>query len=1686
MRLLLTLLSVILYLAFHQTAKADLPQSFTVTVDKGDGELVELNLSKHSIRSNDFRIVTWSNAEGYVEVHTPANPAYPARTYRGFVTENPNHLLFAVVKENNTLKVEAHDGEGRIWSIADIDVTDELANGNETAPPVAPYTPDVGTTVTVGANRYFPPVNIYRVHGVEDITSRNFDSNNNSIVETLTSIEYLWNIDDYFNMRDAKLSKQMTEMIIRKDQFYFPQNNSATQFDRALRDEWLSQGQNTRGYIHSSFPYNFSFSGGYNTGNNHYQPGAEALAVNALYHEVAHSFRAKHYYYGKETMTGSHPSHSETNSQRVLYTRQVEIDKDLGIELLTSYPTKIHPRAAVDMTTTAVNTPVQISPMDNDYDANGDSLSIKSYTLNTAKGGTVSESNGVLTYTPATGYVGKDIIVYEVQDATGLYSKGLITIEVINGGLAAHWSMEESSGSDSPDLTGHGHTGSLDGTTFDSASITGPIGQALHLTASQRLIADNSNLILDPDRSYPLEEVTSNFFDPIDADFSATAWVKLDPSTTSALVFSKDNKAAFGYRLSLDTSKGLTARLRVWDGMIAETSVTGGTIMPDTWYHVAMVIDRTNHSLAIFLNGQQVGTTPVIADVPIFNGREDLQIGGTSSAFTGGDLSIDDARIYTKALDPTEIIDLHALGNIPAGEPNPIDGAFNLATTGQSLSWTAGQVRYQHDVYFGTDASLVAAATTDSPEYKGRQSAQSFNLDSLAHGVKYYWRVDEIDDQTVIPGSVWSFSTSASSMTENLVLYLSMDDDDVQTADGTAHTWDDTALPAQDFKAIGTLTKGTAGIVGQAVDLSATNDSLRSKETNPVKRPNSGGITISYWINTSSSLNSGQMVYDAGGVYLMRYYDGDLMPVFDGNSTGAQTFDVNINDSQWHHIVAQNDGAGVTTLYVDGNLVGTQSEVLMDTESLNRTMAIGSLYNKTNENLEAIIDEFAVWERQLTGEEITSIYDSGLAGNSLHDVPHLTNTSFESHQGFSGFTAGSKSPLGQIVANDGVTWSEVGDAYLWNRTDIPPDGVQVLSIGNGDTGLGQIDVAFPGTVHGVGVVSFDYASYSGSVNTTFRLLYNENKGAGWIEAWSTPVIGSNPDFSTKPWPTVEVPLNLTGDVDLRFETSGVLGAKFDNVKVTAFGPHENLPPVANDSTVNIDENNLTNTPLVEVPISDPNGNHTLGYVITSGNESGLFSIDALGYLRSSQPLDFENQSQYSLNISATDEEGLNASAVLTIQVNDINEAPIPTGFVSSLRENRPAGHEIGSVLHNDPDHGDLISFAITGGNDDFIFSIDAYGKITNRIRANFETCASYTLTITATDQGGLSAECYVSVDIEDIVEVGPQVRSSTELWYQFLGNQIWDNTYLNNWSVSNGGGATESLNGTHFVQDHTGSGAATAISGTSATIPGEAAAWSTLNENDWTWETRIKFHAVPNGYALWLGVGSHLIIVQIYADRTTTSEGHFSVDHNNADGNFHNFRIANDSNNDVYHVWRDGILISPVGGVPYDSTTNEGRMLLGDYTSRTFGNNFHVEIGYISYDPTGIYAPTALTNDVDQDQIDDSWESHYYSDNSNDPDSDTDGDGLTLYEEFLADTDPTDPASNLIFTSPEGQPDVLYADHTSPQRLYSLLYSSDMGKTDPWTPVPGYDKVPGTGAPVTLPLPNAENGFYKAEASLPQ
>lgn len=194
-------------------------------------------------------------------------------------------------------------------------------------------------------------------------------------------------------------------------------------------------------------------------------------------------------------------------------------------------------------------------------------------------------------------------------------------------------------------------------------------------------------------------------------------------------------------------------------------------------------------------------------------------------------------------------------------------------------------------------------------------------------------------------------------------------------------------------------------------------------------------------------------------------------------------------------------------------------------------------------------------------------------------------------------------------------------------------------------------------------------------------------------------------------------------------------------------------PVVNDAVMAVDEDAAVNTVIGNVGATDVDLVSPLEYSIIGGNAGEAYSIDQSGNIILQGALDFEVQDSYALVVRVTDNVNAADTATVTVNLNDINDAPVFGETVLSVAENSAAGTVVGSVQATDQDM-DVIGYAITGGNQDGFFAIDANGEITTTDVAdlNFEARSSYQLVVEITD-GTVIVQKTVTVNIENVGDV---------------------------------------------------------------------------------------------------------------------------------------------------------------------------------------------------------------------------------------------------------------------------------------------------------------------------------------------
>ncbi len=174
-------------------------------------------------------------------------------------------------------------------------------------------------------------------------------------------------------------------------------------------------------------------------------------------------------------------------------------------------------------------------------------------------------------------------------------------------------------------------------------------------------------------------------------------------------------------------------------------------------------------------------------------------------------------------------------------------------------------------------------------------------------------------------------------------------------------------------------------------------------------------------------------------------------------------------------------------------------------------------------------------------------------------------------------------------------------------------------------------------------------------------------------------------------------------------------------------------------------------------VSDVDAGEVFTWSIVSGAGSTV-TIDNGGQLTTIAGVDFETVSVYALVVRVTDKGGLSASTNVTVNVLDVNEAPVfVAGSVATktVAENSAVWTVVGSaVVATDVDAGQSRTYSIPAGQDVFVIGSTNGSIAVARRVLDFETKSSYALTVVVTDNGvpALTATTTVTIQLVDVNE----------------------------------------------------------------------------------------------------------------------------------------------------------------------------------------------------------------------------------------------------------------------------------------------------------------------------------------------
>jgi hypothetical protein len=306
--------------------------------------------------------------------------------------------------------------------------------------------------------------------------------------------------------------------------------------------------------------------------------------------------------------------------------------------------------------------------------------------------------------------------------------------------LVGLWKFDEGMGSIALDWSGHDNHGTL---ANDPTWVPGYDGDALEFDGTN----DTVRLSTGP----ALAGQT---------DFSVAAWVKTSADSAGVIIQQRNGGYNGEYRLMVNGNGQLDFML-YGDSDYQYTFATTKTVNDDNWHHVVAI--RQGQDGYIYVDGtleaSETGTIRNLdSTIQVAIGSD---IRDSVNYYNG---TMDDVRIYNKALMEDEIQQVMRGDPLIAWGPSPVNGSTPDIDAALPLSWSPGDMASQHDVYFGTDRDAIADAdTTTADIYSGRQSGTSY---TPPEGVEwgsgpYYWRIDEYNtDSSISKGKIWSFTVA--------------------------------------------------------------------------------------------------------------------------------------------------------------------------------------------------------------------------------------------------------------------------------------------------------------------------------------------------------------------------------------------------------------------------------------------------------------------------------------------------------------------------------------------------------------------------------------------------------------------------------------------------------------------------------------------------------------------------------------------------------------------------------------------------------------------------------------------------------------------------------------------------------------------------------------------------------------
>ncbi len=291
------------------------------------------------------------------------------------------------------------------------------------------------------------------------------------------------------------------------------------------------------------------------------------------------------------------------------------------------------------------------------------------------------------------------------QEKIGKTPSSNLALSGPDSGLLGWWTFDAQNFSDKVyDLSGRGNHGYVYGAATTSTKTTGKIGQALKTLGATGYVRTKS----------------ADFNFQINDTYSFSAWIKRKPTSSYHAILGKMNNSTLkGYTFfisdtddwcgkdSLDFQLSTDSYLQV----CGESNV----IKNDVWQHVVMVNPGNFEEISMYVDGK-----PIVVEAFGFEGAYYTDNGvalhlGDDNNGPNSPISVDDVRVYGRALSASEVLQLYNQGSASIGKTSTSDTGLSNGLVGH---WTFDGSKVTDKVYdssgLGNNGYFIGGATSSA------------------------------------------------------------------------------------------------------------------------------------------------------------------------------------------------------------------------------------------------------------------------------------------------------------------------------------------------------------------------------------------------------------------------------------------------------------------------------------------------------------------------------------------------------------------------------------------------------------------------------------------------------------------------------------------------------------------------------------------------------------------------------------------------------------------------------------------------------------------------------------------------------------------------------------------------------------------------------------------------------------